>query len=271
VLPEDLAARLGLEGELPHLAEALTHPSFSNEQRRAQRVDNQRLEFLGDAVLGLCVTELLMTRFPRANEGELSLIRSTLVSTDALAGWARTVDLGTALRLGRGADLAREREQKNVLADAVEAVVGAVHLDLGLDAARTLVRAIVAEPLGRLETVPSVGRDPKSALQEHVQASGSPSPRYRVVDSHGPDHDREFLVAVEVAGELLAEGRGRSKKLAEQAAARAALEKLGLTATEPSEAPPDSENANAVRGEPAPVVSAPPEAGEPPASTKEEP
>ena len=116
-----------------------------------------------------------------------------------------------------------------------------------------------------------MGRDPKSALQEHVQASGSPSPRYRVVDSHGPDHDREFLVAVEVAGELLAEGRGRSKKLAEQAAARAALEKLGLTATEPSEAPPDSENANAVRGEPAPVVSAPPEAGEPPASTKEEP
>ena len=226
--PEDLAARLGIDGELPHLAEALTHPSYSNEQRRGQRMDNQRLEFLGDAVLGLCVTELLMARFPNANEGELSLIRSSLVSTDALAYWAREVDLGAALRLGRGADLAREREQKNVLADAVEAVVGAVHVDRGLDAARALVLAIVSEPLGRVESVPSLGRDPKSALQEHVQASGSPSPRYRVVSSQGPDHDREFVVAVEVEGEPLAEGRGRSKKLAEQAAARAALAHLGV-------------------------------------------
>src|SRR5262245_25900226 len=121
MLPDDLALSLGLDGSLEHLEEALTHPSFANEQRRLPRVDNQRLEFLGDAVLGLCVTELLMGRFPASNEGELSRMRSLLVNTDALASWARSVRLGVLLRLGKGADAAGERDQTNVLADAVEA------------------------------------------------------------------------------------------------------------------------------------------------------
>src|SRR4051812_22701297 len=99
MLPSELIRRLDIEGDLPHLAEALTHPSFSNEQRGGKRIDNQRLEFLGDAVLGLCVTELLMDRFPGAREGELSMMRSTLVNTDALAAWARQVELGAALRV----------------------------------------------------------------------------------------------------------------------------------------------------------------------------
>jgi ribonuclease-3 len=220
---EELVQRLGFRGDLPHLEEALTHPSFSNEQRAGRRADNQRLEFLGDAVLGLCVSEILMGRFPAAREGELSLMRASLVNTDALAAWARVVDVGAALRLGRGADAAGERGQKNVLADAVEALVGAVYLDCGIDEARRLSAAIVAEPLERLASGPPLGRDPKSELQERVQAEGGPSPRYRIVGVEGPDHNRQFIAVVEVGAEVLGTGAGRSKKLAEQEAARAAL------------------------------------------------
>lgn len=220
---KDLADRLRIESDLPHLDEALTHPSFANEQR-GRCADNQRLEFLGDAVLGLLVGELLMERLPTAKEGELSLLRSLLVNAEALATWARVVGVGPALRLGRGADAAGERERENVLADAVEAIVGAVYLDRGTMAARALATAIVSEPLGRLEGSSTVGRDAKSELQEQVQARGGSSPRYRVVDTVGPDHRREFVVVVEVDGAMLGEGRGRSKKLAEQAAARAAID-----------------------------------------------
>ncbi|KYF55676.1 ribonuclease III [Sorangium cellulosum] len=225
MLPSELLRRLdlGLEGDLPHLEEALTHPSFSNEQRGGRRVDNQRLEFLGDAVLGLCVTELLMERFPGAREGELSMMRSALVNTDALASWARGVELGAALRVGRGAEVAGERDQTNVLADATEALVAALYLDRGFESARALSRKIVASPLSQLASGGMLGRDAKSELQERVQARGAASPRYRLMGTEGPDHDRAFLVAVEVEGKVIGTGRGRSKKLAEQAAARAAL------------------------------------------------
>jgi ribonuclease III len=231
-----LLERLHLESELPHLDEALTHPSFANEQRD-RCSDNQRLEFLGDAVLGLVVGELLMTRFPAAKEGELSLLRSLLVSGEPLAAWARSVGLGPSLRLGRGSDAAGERERDNVLSDAAEALVGAVYLDLGMPAAREIAAAIVAEPLARLELRGVVGRDAKSELQERVQAEGGASPRYRVVDSEGPDHRREFVVEVEAFGRALAQGRGRSKKLAEQAAARAAIDAGAAPAADPPELP----------------------------------
>ena len=222
-LASDLTARIGLEtSDFAHLEEALTHPSFANEQRE-RCPDNQRLEFLGDAVLGLAVGELLMTRLPVANEGELSLMRSRLVNSQALAAWARTVDLGSLLRLGRGADVAGERTRDNVLADAVEAFVGAVYLDLGLGAARDVAAAIIREPLERMAAASGAPRDAKSELQERVQAAGQAAPRYRMVAAVGPDHEREFIVAVEISGEVVAEGRGRSKKLAEQAAACAAI------------------------------------------------
>ena len=227
---EALLERLGLTGDLPHLDEALTHPSFSNEQRAGKRADNQRLEFLGDAVLGLCVSEILMERFPQAREGELSLMRASLVNTEALAAWARVADVGSALRLGRGADAAGERLQKNVLADAVEALVGAVYLDRGIDEARRISAVIVAEPLERFVTGPPLGRDPKSELQERVQAEGGPSPRYRIVGMEGPDHNRQFVAVVEVGAEVLGTGAGRSKKLAEQEAARAALQSAAAAA-----------------------------------------
>jgi ribonuclease-3 len=239
MLREDLAALLRLDGDLPHLEEALTHPSYANEQRPGRRVDNQRLEFLGDAVLGLVVSELLMARFPAAKEGELSLMRSLLVNTEALAAWARSVDLGPSLRLGRGADAAGERDRDNVLGDAVEALVGAVYLDRGLDAARALAAVVVAAPLARLAPGGGLGRDPKSELQERVQAEGGASPRYRVVGTEGPDHRRAFIVVVEVNGEVAGEGRGRSKKLAEQAAARAAIEALAARGESPPPPPGD--------------------------------
>jgi len=225
-LPGELGQIEELQGELPHLEEALTHASFANEQRAARGLDNQRLELLGDAVLGLCVTELLMERFPEAREGELSLIRASLVNADALACWARAVGLGQALRVGRGADVAGEREQTNVLADATEALVAAVYLDQGLETARALSRRIVEGPMERLRGGERVGRDPKSRLQERIQAGGRETPRYRIVAVEGPDHERRFTAVAESGGEALGEGQGRSKKLAEQAAASAALEAL---------------------------------------------
>jgi ribonuclease-3 len=217
-----LVARMGLSGELEHLEEALTHRSFANEQRKEVHRDNQRLEFLGDSVLGLCVTDALMARYPSANEGELSRMRSVLVNAEALYSWARSVDLGAALRMGRGALATGEHERLNVLADAAEAVMGAVYLDRGLEEARRLVHAVIDEPMSRLiESM--VAHDPKSTLQERVQASGGASPRYRTVRVEGPAHDREFFVVVEIGTDVLGEGRGRSKKLAEVDAARAAL------------------------------------------------
>ena len=248
MLPEELRLRVALPEGSPLLEEALTHPSFANEQKPDRRIDNQRLEFLGDAVLGLVASELLMQRFPAANEGELSLMRSLLVNTEALAAWARSVDLAPSLRLGRGADAAGERDRDNVLADAVEAIVGAVYVARGIEGAREIGGLVVGDPLARLGESRSVGRDAKSELQEQVQAEGSSSPRYRVLGTEGPDHRRAFHVGVEVDGAIIGEGRGRSKKLAEQAAARAAIEARTNPPTEtttsappPSNHPPSSE------------------------------
>lgn len=208
-------------GEIPRFAEALTHPSFANESRAA---DNQRLEFLGDAVLGLCVSELLSTNFPNANEGALTRMRSALVNAEALARWARAVELGAGIQVGRGAKASNEREQTNVLADAVEAIIAAVYEARGIDAARALVRAIVAEPLSSSDYLD--GRDPKSDLQERIQAAGMAAPIYRVIETRGPAHDPLFVVAVSVATSELARGEGKSKRLAERAAAALALKGL---------------------------------------------
>lgn len=243
-----LVTRLGLSGELDHLEEALTHRSFANEQRKEGHRDNQRLEFLGDSVLGLCVTDALMVRYPNANEGELSRMRSILVNADALSAWARSVDLGAALRMGRGALATGEHLRLNVLADAAEAVMGAVYLDRGLEEARRLVHAIIDEPMSRLAES-MVVHDPKSTLQERVQAAGLMAPRYRTVRVDGPPHDREFFVVVEIGNDVLAEGHGRSKKLAEVDAARAALDapwptdgtKLAQVSSENTDTPKEQE------------------------------
>jgi ribonuclease-3 len=213
-----IAAMIGGGSPVPRFDEALTHPSFSNESGLPH---NQRLEFLGDAVLGLCVSELLATRFPEADEGSLTRMRSALVNANALARFAKKLDLGPSLALGRGARTSGEREGLNVLADAVEALVAAVYDGLGLDAARKLTAAIVEDPLAEVGPAPAL--DPKSALQERVQARGEPTPTYRVVQMDGPAHDPRFVVEVLVADRVLARGQGASKKAAERAAASAAL------------------------------------------------
>ncbi len=222
-LPASLESIVGPSDEIPHLAEALTHPSFANELRRGlTRLDYQRLEFLGDAVLQLCISEALVERFPDAGEGELSRRRASVVGTDGLATFARAHDLGSSLRLGRGADASGERMRPNVLADALEAVVAAVHLDLGFTTAKLLALAIL-DAAGDAQLVEL---DPKSALQERVQAAGEPAPTYALVTEEGPPHERVFVVRVDVGERALGEGRGRSKKVAEQEAARVALASL---------------------------------------------
>jgi ribonuclease-3 len=213
-----VGAIVGDETSVARFDEALTHPSYSNETGAPH---NQRLEFLGDAVLGLCVSELLAARFPQADEGALTRMRAALVNATALARFAKAIDLGPALALGRGARTSGEREGLNVLADAVEALVAAVYEGLGIEAARKLAAAIAEGPLAELG--PNAALDPKSALQERVQARGEPAPTYRVVRTEGPPHDPRFVVEVLVGERVLAQGEGASKKTAERAAATAAL------------------------------------------------
>ncbi len=215
-----VAELFGIPPDAPHVQEALTHPSYANEQGLGPH--NQRLEFLGDAVLGLCVTELLFKRFPDADEGVLTSIRAQLVNTDALADWAREQQISEALLLGRGAEGSKLRASDNVLADFVEALIAATYLDAGLDAARSICARLV-EP--RLELLASsrAPLDPKTELQQRFQALGGTAPTYSVVDSGGPAHDRWFVVRVRLGENWGAEGRGRSKRLAEREAARLTL------------------------------------------------
>lgn len=216
---EKVAALFEIPEDAPRFEQALTHPSFTNESKDAP--DNQRLEFLGDSVLGLCTSELLFERFPEADEGTLTRIRSQLVSTDNLADWGRREGVADAIRLGRGAVSSGLRESTNVVADAVEACLAAVFLERGLDAARVACVKIVGPSLDQLGAVG--GRDPKSEIQEDLQAKGLGLPVYDVTNSGGPAHDRWFEVTLLVKGQALAIGRGRSKRLAERAAAEVLL------------------------------------------------
>jgi ribonuclease-3 len=223
--------RLGVPLPAAHIDEALTHSSLSNEHP-GPLADNQRLEFLGDAVLSLCVSEMLMLHFDQVDEGELTVMRAALVNTVALAEAARENGLGMLLRMGRGAEVAGARERDSVLADAVEALLGAVFLDCGLDASRRVVATIAGSRFDALVEHGGTERDPKSRLQELVQSRGATVPDYRVLAEDGPPHAKEFTVGVNVAldaaGEQCvdAQGRGRSKKLAERAAALKVLELL---------------------------------------------
>jgi ribonuclease III len=206
------------EGAIPRFSEALTHPSYANE---SSEPDNQRLEFLGDAVLGLCVSELLARTRPDADEGTLTRMRSALVNAEALARWAKDERIGEAIALGKGARAGSEREQTNVLADAVEALVAAVYEAHGLEGARKLVEHVVKQPMQEVERLGT--RDPKSLLQEQVQANGLPAPTYRVRAMRGPQHDPTFEVEVLVGEDVVGVGEGRSKRVAERAAALDAL------------------------------------------------
>jgi ribonuclease-3 len=220
---EEVARLFGFELGAPRFEQALTHPSFAHENRDV--ADNQRLEFLGDAVLDFCASEILFERFAGADEGTLTRTRAQLVNSEALAEFAREKSISSALRLGRGAQTAGLGGSTNVLADAVEALIAATYLEHGLDAARAVCLGVV--DFG-LERAPDAGgRDAKSELQERVQALGQRPPVYRVVESGGPSHDTWFEVEVSVGERRVGRGRGRSKRAAERAAAAEALLEKG--------------------------------------------
>ncbi len=215
-----VAELFGVSESAPLLEVALTHPSFANEARDARHY--QRLEFLGDAVLGLRASELLFERFPDADEGTLTRLRARLVNAEALAAWARAQRLGEALRLGRGADAHGLRDSTSVLGDLVEAVIAVAYLEGGLEAGRRACDAVLVPALQALEA--DSGRDPKSELQERAQQLSGAAPTYEVVETGGPAHEPWFEVTVRLSGKDIGRGRGRSKRLAERAAATAALE-----------------------------------------------
>ena len=210
---------------------AVTHKSWVNEHRGEGAEDNERLEFLGDAVIDLLVSEYLMVHFPLAREGDLSKLRAAVVDEPGLAGMGRALQLGELLRLGRGEELTGGRDKASLVADAMEAVIAAVFLDGGLAAVHRLVDPFLEEAYARAASG-SLDRDFKTQLQELAQARYRSSPRYRVVAELGPDHSKTFEVEVELRGEVLGRGSGRSKKDAEQAAARMAVDALAARPVE---------------------------------------
>ena len=219
-----LEARIGrLFTDRALLARALTHSSFAHENPGASEGDYERLEFLGDAFLGLVAADALFRDDPAASEGELTRRKQAIVSMPVLARAARRLELGSYLLLGRGEIASGGRERDALLADAFEAVLGAVYLDGGVRAGRTFVRRQL-EPLRGASSVDGAKRDAKTELQERWQATLQLTPRYRIVSTFGPAHAREFEVEVVVGDDTLARGRGRSRKAAEQDAARLALE-----------------------------------------------
>jgi ribonuclease-3 len=199
------------------LEQALRHTSWCNEQQGPRLEDNERLEFLGDAVLDLVVGHQLMTRFPQLREGELSVTRAQVVSEAGLSEVAAQLGLGTWLKLGKGEEKSGGRTKPSILADAFEAILAAVYLDGGFAAAQDMVARLLAQ---RIETVEFKGfYDFKTRLQETSQARLRATPTYRVVQELGPDHDKRFVVAVTIGDDEWARAVGKSKKEAEQMAA----------------------------------------------------
>lgn len=211
------------------LTMALTHGSVGYEAQRTQP-DNQRLEFLGDAVLQLMLSELLYERLPAANEGELTKLRAQIVSTKALAALARRIQLGQHLIMGRGEAANGGRNRDGSLADALEAIMGAVYLDGGFQAAQALINKLFLADVERLLTHPSQ-QNPKGQLQEVIQALGPLPPQYEIVGQSGPDHAKSFQASVIWMDTVLGLGSGNSKKEAETEAAKAALNSPTLMET----------------------------------------
>jgi ribonuclease-3 len=239
-----LAERLGFP--LPDRATAvaaLTHKSYVNEHRDEHGLaDNERLEFLGDAVIDLAVSHRLMERFPTAREGELSKMRAAVVDEQGLSEMARALDLGALLRLGRGEELTGGRQKASLLADAMEAVIAAVYVGAGFDRVLAIVDRFLGEAFARAATG-TLDRDYKTQLQELAQSRMRATPRYRVVAEHGPDHSKTFEVETDLRGDVVGRGTGRSKKDAEQAAARLALDALSRRFAPACEAPAPHEAA----------------------------
>lgn len=208
------------------LNQALTHKSWVNEHP-GSRESNERLEFLGDAILEFTVTHYLYTSFPHRQEGYLTALRSNLVNTQNLADLAVKLKVGEQIFLSKGEEESGGRTNSSLLADTVEAIIGALFLDQGLSCVEAFVRQNLITEIP--EKVSQPLKDPKSRLQEYVQARGLPAPKYKVVKELGPDHDKQFLVQVQVQDKSVGEGGGKSKSLAQQEAAKEALDKITKT------------------------------------------
>ena len=208
------------------LEEALTHRSYVNELKRANQKDNERLEFLGDAILALVISEYLVLSYPEASEGDLSRKKAVLVSEASLAKAALGINLGQFLRLGRGEEQTRGREKPSLLANALEAVIAAVYLDGGLNEARAFAKGVL-EPMFEEVNNGASGsgsQDYKTVYQEWCQKRFDTLPRYLTVRETGPDHEKTFEVNLSIHGDVVGTGVGRTKKEAEQQAAKQALD-----------------------------------------------
>lgn len=204
------------------LTEALTHKSFVNENRSSGRKDNERLEFLGDAVLDLVISNLLFSHFSDMSEGELSKRRAALVREETLAEIAESLDIGNYITLGKGESKTGGQSKPSLLADTLEAIIAAVYLDGGMEKAQTFVSKLFSPFI----TSPLEVRDFKSKIQELLQERQGEIPKYRISGESGPDHEKTFEVTLDIGGEAFASGTGKSIKEAEQVAAGEALKKL---------------------------------------------
>lgn len=224
----ELAERLDLRfRDLRLLSQALVHSSYTNERPEAGE-PNERLEFLGDAVVSLIVSEFLWQRHPGEDEGSLTTRRAAIVSADALAGIAKRLDLGSYLLLGTGASLAGERRRNSVLAGVFESVTGAIYLEFGLQRTREWFMGMAAPELDAARSLLSL-KAPKSMLQELSHERYGRAPQYQVVSQEGPDHNRHYVVEVLLGGEVHGRGEGRNRREAETQAAVQALAQLDVT------------------------------------------
>ncbi|MBW2504697.1 MAG: ribonuclease III [Deltaproteobacteria bacterium] len=220
-----LQTRLDYRFRRPDLLyEAVCHRSYVNEQPDAGVADNERLEFLGDAVLDLIVSQELFLSYPKSQEGELTRIRAEVVAEPSLAAMARSLDLGLCILLGRGERSSGGSDRSSLLANTLEALLGAVFLDGGLPAATKVIKPLIKPRI--IHASKHAGHDFKSRLQEYLQAHQGGPPQYLLSGMEGPDHDRHYTVQVMIDGRVHGQGRSRTKKGAEQAAARVALKTL---------------------------------------------
>jgi ribonuclease-3 len=223
---EDLESLLGFTfGDKSLLTRALTHRSYLNENSDLPYLDNERLEFLGDAILDFVAAEFLYQRFPEMSEGDLTSLRAALVKGETLARFAAELGLPPYLLMSRGEDAAGGRSRVPLLAGAFEALVGALYLDRGFEGARQLVLRFLVPEAERIHHQ-RLDRDPKSTLQELSQGRLQVTPLYRLVETRGPDHAKQFTIEVVLKDQVYGRGTGRSKQIAEQEAARVAIETL---------------------------------------------
>jgi ribonuclease-3 len=221
-------------GDGQFLNEALTHKSYTHERKMTPSYNNEKLEFLGDSVLGLVISQHVFETYPGVTEGGLSKVKSVVVSAQVLGEKAKILNLGDYILLGKGEEKSGGRTRPALLADALEAVIGAVYLVGGLPAAQKLVLSFLREDVdkvfsGRIE------KDYKTLLQEHFQKTQKLAPRYEIVREWGPDHNRNFEAACQIQGKILATGVGKNKKEAEQLAAQEAIQILHIQVSTPSD------------------------------------